>query len=82
MSKHWRDVLGDDPIDCFVDRKEIVRWLGRTEGKDQFKVLWTFESNDEARACFREWKEQCEAHRKKVSDENLSSKLIAQTVRL
>lgn len=52
--KTWIDLLGKDSSFCFVSKKDIVRCTGL----NQFKILWTFETNESAVQCFQRWLEE------------------------
>lgn len=54
QQKSWTDLLGSDLTGCKVEDHFIVRHM---EG-DWFKVIWSFDSPEDAKRVFEQWKKE------------------------
>jgi hypothetical protein len=61
--KTWIDLLGKYSPDCKVSGKDIVRVLASNMEGDEYKVLWSFESNGQAVECFEAWMAEAKVKR-------------------
>lgn len=53
--KTWIQLLGCDQRGANVSGCDIVRRIG----KDQYKVLWHFDTNKQSRSAFAAWCSEC-----------------------
>ena len=51
IQKTWTDLLGKPQGNESVDRKDIVREVGL----HQFRILWSFKSNQQANQIYTYW---------------------------
>ena len=54
MSQNWFELLGDMQHNESVDNNDIVREVSLHE----FKILWSFENNSQAKEALKQWGEQ------------------------
>lgn len=56
--KTWIDLLGNDPLDCYVINRDICR----RNAADDYTVLSRLDSHEQALRVMDHWRFECQQH--------------------